>query len=404
MNLFRNEVNQNKVRIGLIGEASLVPPGIAIYGFIIAIICIISATALIIFGNISTRQAFPGRLIPRGGEIAVTANASGIAKQLFVSEGDNVKAGAPLLSISTIQYSKSTNSIEQLVAEQIGKKTMIVNSLIKNRENELSISISKLNDKLNLEKKSLIEIDKQIKLQQERIDNATELLNRLSTFGNAVVTRNQLVQQRDLILSYKSTLSDLIQRKHQAQNELLKGQQELNEVNNQYKRQKSELSLQLTDIKEREYKNEFESEYTLRAPTEGVIGNIAVMVGNSVGRDQNVLNLFPDNDLIVEFWVSTKIAPTLKLKDKVTIEFEAFPKQFHGTLKCSIFYISHSPVSEELARKSLGEDIKSKQYRVLASIDSNQQNQLSSKIPLAPGMVITGITTRQYKISNFIFQ
>ena len=119
--LFREEVFVAN-RHDWLGSIRLSAPRIGWLFFGLGIATVVVILGLLFLTNYSRHARVSGWLVPSGGVLAISPTSAGIVARLLVREGDSVRAGQPLVEISTAQNTLALGNTQEAIAAQLAIK------------------------------------------------------------------------------------------------------------------------------------------------------------------------------------------------------------------------------------------------------------------------------------------
>lgn len=207
-----------------------------------------------------------GKVVPQGGVIELAAPASGIVKEVHRRAGESVKEGELILTL----YS----SDEELAVREADTRL---------KSQELAVQSAKI----------MLEQQRVLHTEQERLlKDARELLGVGATTGENVRT---------------------------LQNEFDRGAEQMKKLENDYRMQQS----QLNELKiQRASRAGDLQKKVFRAPTDGVLLDLAPHVGEAVSQYQQYGRISPDTPLVVMVEIDELFAHKLQLGQPCQINLQ----------------------------------------------------------------------------------
>ncbi|MDP3559053.1 MAG: HlyD family efflux transporter periplasmic adaptor subunit [Legionellaceae bacterium] len=144
----------------------------------------------------------------------------------------------------------------------------------------------------------------------------------------------------------------------------------------------------LEDLKKSRFISQKSVISELVAPKEGVVSNLMYSTGQMTRPDKPLLTLLPKHShLDAELYVPARKAGALKVGDKVTLQYDAYPSSRYGVFSAHIQNIGGTVLTDMQEEKpiSIGEPY----YKVSALLDRNPLPHRFYPITLQPGMTFT---------------
>ncbi|CAG2097511.1 HlyD family secretion protein [Xanthomonas arboricola] len=359
------------------------------------------------FGSFTRHEAVNGALVPDRGLLTLTPLSAGMVSKAFVVEGAAVRAGDPVLEISGEQDSTSLGDTQASVISQLEIKRSRLNADMQAQDQLYAAQQRDLRRRIALLQAQVDNTAEQIRLQRQRADSALRLYEQwVSAAEKGILTKVQLLQQQDIAIQNQSQLKEL--QKHaldlRVEHSQLQSQLEQNPATLEAKR--NEIARQIADVAQSLSESEARRSIVLRAPADGIIGNLFVHAGQPVSAQQPLVTLLPKNiTLRAELWVPSKAVGFVTRGDRVLLRYQAFPYQKFGRHAGRVVEVSRSAVTSKELSSLLGQQIEEARYRVIVELEAqhivaNGRNEL-----LRPGMVLDAdILLEKRKLIEWMFE
>ncbi|TRX52852.1 HlyD family efflux transporter periplasmic adaptor subunit [Thalassomonas sp. M1454] len=333
------------------------------------------------------KETVSGFIVPNKGVIKSYAVQGGTIEKLLVNDGDFVKKGQPLVSITVRK--NNTDGLD------VSEESIVQ---LKNQEKLLSEEISRyiaLQEKELLNSKVLLSI---LNSEKPEITNQLNLINeKLHLLNKQQEQFNQLNNNGHLSnIETERRQQNLIEAKQEKQNIvrlLLKHERDKSQILfniesipleyalhiNNVRRQKSEVQQQISKIKSNH-------QYTVTASHSGTITGIQVVAGETLKQNKPLLNILPEgSELIAELLLPTRSAGFVEQGHIAHLRFDAFPYQRFGFIKSKIFQIDKALIMSNDVQFPI--KILEPVYRIKASLDVQQIHAYGKGFPLKSGML-----------------
>ncbi len=386
---FREEVFRAR-REGWLGAVRLDAPRFGWAYFWVSIALLVIVLALLCIGSYTRREAVNGTLVPDRGLLTLTPSASGRVVRTFAKEGANVRAGQPLVEISGEQDSASLGDTQASVIAQLRLKRERLRSDIEEQRSLSQAQDRDLRTRIALLKSQIASTEEQVVLQRQRAESAARLYEQWSSPGNrGVLTKVQLLQQQDVAIQNQAQLKDLQKRSLELRQQQSQLRTQLEQLPATLIGKNNEIDRQLADVAQSISESEARRAVILRAPSDGIVGNLLVYPGQPVAAQQPLMTLLPrDTRLRAELWVSSRAVGFVSPGDRVVLRYQAFPYQKFGRHAGRVAEISRSAMSSGDLTRLLGQDIKEQRYRVIVELGSQNVVAYGRQEPLRPGMAL----------------
>ncbi|NHF65312.1 HlyD family efflux transporter periplasmic adaptor subunit [Xanthomonas hortorum] len=359
------------------------------------------------FGSFTRHEAVNGALVPDRGVLTLTPLSAGMVAKAFVVEGATVRAGDPVLEISGEQDSTSLGDTQASVISQLEIKRTRLNADMQAQNQLYAAQQRDLRRRITLLQAQVDNTAEQIRLQRQRADSAQRLYEQwVSAAEKGILTKVQLLQQQDVAIQNQGQLKEL--QKHaldlRVEHSQLQSELEQNPATLEGKR--NEIARQIADVAQSLSESEARRSVVLRAPADGVIGNLFVHAGQPVSAQQPLVTLLPKNiTLRAELWVPSKAVGFVTRGDRVLLRYQAFPYQKFGRHAGRVVEVSRSAVTSKELSSLLGQQIEEARYRVVVELETQHIVANGRKELLRPGMVLDAdILLEKRKLIEWMFE
>ncbi|PPU63998.1 HlyD family secretion protein [Xanthomonas codiaei] len=358
-------------------------------------------------GSFTRHEAVNGALVPDRGLLTLTPLSAGLVSKAFVAEGAMVRAGDPMLEISGEQDSTALGDTQASVISQLEIKRARLAADLQSQDALYHAQQRDLRRRLTLLQEQMQTTEQQVRLQRQRADSANRLYEQwVSAAEKGILTKVQLLQQQDIAMQHQGQLKEL--QKHaldlQVEHSQLQSQLEQNPA--ALEGERNEIARQIADVARSLSESEARRSVVLRAPTDGIIGNLLVHPGQPVSAQQPLLTLLPkDTRLRAELWVPSKAVGFVARGDRVLLRYQAFPYQKFGRHAGQVIEVSRSAVSARELSSLLGQQIDDARYRVVVELESQHILANGREELLRPGMVLDAdILLEKRRLIEWMFE
>ncbi|WMS86049.1 HlyD family secretion protein [Pleionea litopenaei] len=387
--LFRQEVLDHS-RERLWGNVIVLQPlSFTVLSIAITLIAIL-VIALLLWGNYARKETVTGYLTPDQGLAKVYAKNEGVVTNILVKEGQLVKAGDPLLTVSTGRSTASTSDVDaeiiselKKVAKELGIKKSQQQQLSILEEAKISASLKSIDFEIDQLKQQVSTSEERYLLSEKRLRDYQQL-NKKGHISN-----EKLDQQYELLLDHKFSRDEynrqLLVKKNKKEDLAF----QLQQIPMRLAIAQSELDQQLSSIQQQILNIESQRSFTLHAPSDGRVTALQSYTGQSIKRNMPVLAIMPEGaSFEAELFVPTRAIGFVQKDQKVVIRYTAFPYQRYGLYQGNIVRVSEVIMRpDELpVPVTLDEPV----YRVTVSLNQQQVTAYGQSFPLQAGMLLEG--------------
>jgi membrane fusion protein len=386
--LFRQEAIDAQ-REKFLGEATIARP-VPFWVFTllaagIAVLLIVVA----VWGQYTRRERVEGYLALDTGAARVSSPDAGRVTELFVKEGDEVKAGDELAKISLDRTNVAGGSTSDAITLEMQSRRAILEKEQAQWRDLGTQQVEQVRRRARDLENELTQVDREMKLQEVRIKSAREQVERYSGLaGEKKFVSEALVKQKqDEVTDQEIKLQGLRRQRSTVDRDLAAARMEEPQIQLKSRAQVEQVSRQISELKEGMSQVEARRETVIRAPLAGVVTNVAVNRGQSIPADAPLATLLPKGSgLHVELLVPTRAIGFVKKGQEVVLRYEAFPYERFGQYRGVISDIGRNvwTQGERIGTLTAKEPV----YRVDVALDRQAVTVLGQEFPLRPGMAV----------------
>lgn len=362
--------------------------GWALTAFMVALL--ISVAIFLLIGRYTRKETVTGALQPAAGAARVIALSPGVISEVYVTEGQEVRVGDPILQLSADPTVRSEGdgpaALSELVEEGADREADAIVRQAAARTEAIHQTLKDLRLRRSGLREDIAHLVENIEMQQDRLRLAQETFDA----GQALHERQlfstlQLRQREEAVIVARQGLST-IQREIQRSREAL---ERLDAEEDQVRAQMTEVSANAAvtqaQFDQRRAEHLADHGTVLVAGKAGRIVALQARPGGSVqpGRALAVI-LPPGTTLQAELWVPSRAAGFLQAGDRVRLMYEAFPYQKFGVGHGTVTLIAGAPTDP--GDLTVPIEAKEALYRVVVSVDAGSVEGYGKKWRLTPGM------------------
>lgn len=362
----------------------------------------------------------------------------GMIKNIFVKQGDIVKAEDPIAEIDDTkirgsfeeyleQYRVSLANVNRLEAERDNADKIVFNdfllkeshlpkvmkiidtqeTLFKNRRDFINVSVDGMNNKINQTKLQIDGLlsqkdstEKQLRISNERLSASQKL------HSQGFLDKAHLQEMESRNAELQSNLSRIKSDIARLEQEISKNKLDIINIKNEF------LTKVVTELRESQTQAAVHYErYTsladslrrtiLRSPVDGIVNNINVhTIGQVILPQTEVAEITPTNDsLIIEARIPPKNIDSVVIGLNAKVRFSAYKSRTTPVFSGKVISLSPDVVKDELtAQASGGREVYS--YIARIELDMKEFNKIAKvkNLVLHPGMtaeiqIVTGTRT-----------
>ncbi|KVP47289.1 HlyD family secretion protein [Burkholderia ubonensis] len=374
----------------LIGTVALYSPPYR--WLLIAIVAVIAASvaAFMMLGTYTKRERVMGQLVPSAGVLNVSPPVTGTVERIEVREGQRVRAGDPLITVSA-EVATSLGDAREMVRTQLETQRERLRSDLSGQTVLAEEAIRGLKDRAATLERQLRELQMQHTHRVRQVELARSQLEKLSMMRTqGYASNSQVDQQEASVLDAEARLQDSVRAQLDVQGQLIQARQQLREQPLNARQQRNEMGRKLAETEQAIVENEARRSVVLRAPADGVVGAILFKVGQIINAGQTAASVLPaDGRLEAQLMVPSRAIGFIHPGQTVVLRYEAYPYQKFGQQYGRVSGISRSALSpQEVATLTGQPNVQEQHYRLTVTLDRQDIAVYDRTERLRPGMAL----------------
>ncbi len=388
--LFRPEVIQAG-RQRLTGAVvAAVPPSSRVYTGLLALV-LLAGVAFLALGNYAPSARARGVIAYGEGIARVYPAAAAEIREIHVRPGQQVEAGAPLVTLAVAQ---GRDGLRPQIAQLAQQDAELA------RQSELTGALGS-SEATGLEQQkrglqALIgSLERQRALAQGQIGLAETAVGRASRLARqGAGAQRQVEESRAALLSRRAELENLAERLITQREALRALTIQIEQKRLQTSQNHSLLAAQRAALAEQREALIRADQITLTAPVGGEIGDIAMTPGQRAAPDRSLVTIVPaESPLEVWLYAPSGAVGYAEPGQQVRLEFDAFPHQRHGSGKGTVQEVSRVSVEPSSIGTDLG--LTEPAFRIRVRIDELPRNADRIAQALRPGMTVSAALVQE---------
>jgi membrane fusion protein len=404
--LFRTEAIANKSR-RLHGSILLTRTwsNTSVSLFLCAIVASLILFAL--FFSFARKATVTGVVVPSKGINRILSPQAGTVAQLNVSEGQEVRIGDPLFTISS-ERSAENGAVQATVKESLITRIEKLRRELDQVGGQSTNKQRELADKLTSVNASLRQLEHELSLQREKVALARDVSARvaeLAKSGN--MSKITAAEKEADLLEQQSRLSSLEVQRQSMLREVTSLQSSQTDRSIQQSRDVSTIQREIEDLKQQLAENEAKRQIIVRAELEGRVAAVLVEPGQSVVANQRIASILPkDGRLEAELYMPSRNIGMVTPNTRVVIRYDSFPYQKFGQFNGTVRDVSETSINatdmSHATSHSAGAD---SYFRVRVALDKQEVNLRDKRYQLKPGMQISAnVLLEERTIAEWMFE
>ncbi len=388
MELFRKQAIDHQ-RQRLHGEVTFAPPLSAwvLTGLLLALVS--GITMALIFGQYARKETVTGWVVPDKGLVALRARHAGLVAEVHVQEGDHVRKGAVLVTLSKETSLKAGGESSerllksfQMAEQEIKKRLVLIQKTYDNEVRELTLR------RENLRKENLL-LHQQKKVQTERTKLAGTLVRQIDGLvQSGIISKLEQQRRQENFLAHRQNLEKTTQTILQQDNSIASITSRLEAIPLEQEEKLSLLRGELAVLQGNVTTSEIQEGHSLvRAPVTGRVAALHIAEGQSITPQTLQLVLLPEGgQLQAELFAPTRAAGFIKTGQKTRLLYDAFPFQKFGSGRGEITRISKTILNPTDINIPL--NLQEPVYRLSVKLHHQSVNAYGTVFPLQSGMTL----------------
>ncbi|WP_232448658.1 HlyD family secretion protein [Burkholderia ubonensis] len=359
---------------------------------LIAIVAVIavSVAAFMVLGTYTKRERVMGQLVPSAGVLNVSPPVTGTVERIEVREGQRVRAGDSLITVSA-EVATSLGDAREMVRTQLETQRERLRSDLSGQTVLAEEAIRGLKDRAATLERQLRELQMQHTHRVRQVELARSQLEKLSMMRTqGYASNSQVDQQEASVLDAEARLQDSVRAQLDVQGQLIQARQQLREQPLNARQQRNEMGRKLAETEQAIVENEARRSVVLRAPADGVVGAILFKVGQIINAGQTAASVLPaDGRLEAQLMVPSRAIGFIHPGQTVVLRYEAYPYQKFGQQYGRVSGISRSALSpQEVATLTGQPNVQEQHYRLTVTLDRQDIAVYDRTERLRPGMAL----------------
>lgn len=369
-----------------------------------------SATLLfLVVGHYTRRETVTGQLVPSAGLLNIAAPGAGTITRLQVRDGQAVKAGDALLTLSGEQDSAVMGATHALVGQQLDIQRSRLQADLLNQKKMSAQQADALRARTALLHAQLTQIAGQLAIQQQKVTSNQQMLAKIKSLAaKGFVSAMQIQQQETVVLDAQAQYKALVRQQLDTRQQRDATQQQLAQLPLDDTGKRNDTERQLASLTQSMAQNEMQRAVVLRAPRDGVVSTVLLKEGQMVAAGQPLLSILPSgSSLQAQLLVPSRAIGFIEPSSRVVLRYQAFPYQKFGQQYGRVTDISRSALSPRDIAVLMGQQSQQQAplYRIQVKLDSQQVLAYGKPEPVRPGMALEAdILMEKRRLIEWVFE
>jgi len=356
-------------------------------------------------GSYARRESVIGYLVPDKGLVKMFAASSGLVKKIHVEEGQQVKKGDLLISITTIKNNNLGTDKDELVLQELNRQKENVKGLQQKEKSTAKLEQERISQKIKSLKNEQKSINRSIALLRKRVGLSNKKLVKIKTLHRSkFISANIVDDLEQQTLELQSQLLALQQQKFQMQSRYEETFNQQAKLPINHKKKWLDLEQQLSSIEQQIVESSGKRSYSILAPVSGTITGIQITVGGRVSLQLPLLRILPKNTFLkAELFLPTRAAGFIRNGQLVQLRYRAFPYQHYGVQNGNVFNITQSILTP--SELPIPIPIQEPVYRVMVNLEQQTIHAFGQQFALQSGMLLDAdIILETRSLTQWLFE
>ncbi|HEY0183593.1 MAG TPA: HlyD family efflux transporter periplasmic adaptor subunit [Rhodopila sp.] len=353
-------------------------------GFFAAAIA--AAAMFLTLGTYGRKETVTGYLAPLGGIAKVLPSAAGVVTELYVSDGETVKAGQRLLLVRSARRGAQGQSVDAAVIDRLQAKRDAVAERIEIEQRSTDEQRRSLTDSLAGLEAEVATMAESMRTQRERLKVAHEQVESVRpTVVQGFTSMTEFRRRQDMELSLQQATTDLYRQISTKAVDVREKRHALAQLEAKTADNLALLRSSLAEADAAIAEARGKEGYVVSAPVAGRITSLQAYAGMSTDAAVPFMSIVPDNArLAVSLLVPARAIGFVARGQPVRVGFDPFPFQRFGLYNATIDQVSTTLLKPTEASGAMA--LKEPSYRVTARLERQTITAYGREIALRPDM------------------
>jgi len=402
MNLFREEAVRNNEGAALGRPISSVP----VSWIALTLLLSTTAVATIAFfatATFSRKETAFGVLGFSRGELRVIAGKAGVVRTLFVQDGQEVEAGAPLVLISTEQQLASGAVVDQRVLAAIDAEQKMLEARLGAVNKSTPFEQQAMAERLQGVRNQIIALTNELPNRQIRLALAEKAMKEGDeAFNRGVLSGDNQRQRRYDYLGQEQALGDFRSQIAQLTAQAAEDAASLAKLPSDEAAAQASIQQDIIALEEKRASANAQNGFVLTAPSAGRVTALQARMGQPADPVKPLMTIVPDDSTLqAEIYVPSRAIGFIQPGQKVRLLYDAFPHERFGLALGEISEISASVLRPDEVTSAVS--VKEPVYRAIVTPAKSTVSAYGKEMPLRSGMALTAdIILEERSFLNFM--
>ncbi|MEC8811980.1 MAG: HlyD family efflux transporter periplasmic adaptor subunit [Pseudomonadota bacterium] len=401
--LFRPEAiaHQQEVKMG---DAFHAHTSMLIWLSGLMVLLAIAVAVFLVWGEYTRKARVAGFLAPSSGMIKVFTPQSATVIERRAKEGQAVERGDVLFVLSSEQASLENDDAQAAAIESIVARRASLFEELEQQDELNRVQWQDMQRQVQNLDAELSQLDQAIAVQQQRVQVATQTLNKFrQLYANHYVSEVQWQEKQELTLAQQALLQNLKRDRATLDRERGVLQANIDSSRYQFARQRAELDRLISTTEQQLTEYRAKRSIVIRAPAAGTVTAVLLQEGQVANRQAPLLSILPkDSQLQVNLLVPSRAIGFIEQGQAVALRYQAFPYQRFGLQPGTVKEVSRTLIKPGEADFPVA--LAEPAYRVIVQPEQQSFHAYARDIPLQAGMLLDAdIELDKYSLIEWVF-
>lgn len=404
--LFREEaLDYQAASSSQFGETTgLVPPAWSALTWLMALFI---AALLIFISTVSfaRKETVRGKLRFDAAEAKLVATEPGVIGEVFVTDGQMVAEGAPVLSIRTQRFMSDGSVLSEALIETLQRERVSLAEQLSALEESTRLS----SEAADLTRDDAIRRTRELSAQRELIAERLKVSERrreeiIGLREKGLVAEPVYNEREEAVVALRQSLIQINGQIGDARSQRAQAETELRQIEASFERERAMLDQRLAQTDAQLGQTEAGAEQVLRASQKGRIAALKARAGEQAEPGSPLAMILPaDAQLIAEVYLPSRAAGFVDEGQTVKLMYDAFPYQKFGLAAGQI--IGVSPVALRPDEIGIATETPELLYKVKIQLTHQAMAAFGKSHSLQAGMELSAdIILEERRIVDWIFE
>lgn len=335
--LFRQEVLAARSDTSAGPALTIRPVGAGPLTLFFAALCA-AVLLLLVLGSYTKKERVQGVVRPLAAVAAVVTPSAGVVQRVHVSEGQQVKAGQPLVEIGNDRYSDEGNTATML-EDKLSAQRERMQAQGHHQSEAHQAALTALAQRIEQARYDLATLDEETRLLTQQIDASQAMLRQLEPLmAERIISSVQIEQQRQTLLEQTARLQGLKRQRAAAAAAMAQASGERARLSAIHASDSAGLAREQLALEQEQLQRRGARVVVLRAPIDGVVSGLMASPGLAVPAQQALASVMPvGSTMEAVLHVPSTAIGFIREGQAVRVSYDAFPYQrfgqYHGTVR-----------------------------------------------------------------------